>query len=588
MVSQGGVRSAIFRRLAPMTVVVLVLCLMGTSRPISAFVLSQTNARVYIPSLSSQQNNGLDAKDDGEHPMYPLADLPNESDSVSRRSFFCHSLLIPSAATLISKPQSAQAAGLVQFPQAKPFLNTYHLLRVGTTMLEEEDIWSTNPLFLTNREDALSPTGQDQILASCQELKRTTPTVIKHSLAAACVDTANVVQRELNLGRDRLFAEFVFLDPRGLGAWDNLSKSRVSPAVWAMDEDEAGATGLGARPPPNEDGTPHEVLADQTIRLRQLLSSLESQYSGDTILLVFPDGTGPAVLSCMIAGLPLNKAHILEFAEGELRTDVRIETVKALWDATLADEAKMEAYKETIAKGRTTLKELRSKETFVSRKDELLEERRRAIDETYEQQQAEKRLAEAEKVKEQKAIQQEMQSKKEASKMEGDGGILDDSLPVGALAGASFAAVAGAALLGGEEPGISSNATVESIPLNSSATVPNPVPSTTKTSQSNSSESPSLSSYFGSNTNTETNNAIENASKSNSTDVTVEAANSDSASVQVAVQQRVNGSSKNTFLEQWPKPTPVDPYAAAKKAMDDYLESDDGGDACRLILCIWA
>lgn len=29
---------------------------------------------------------------------------------------------------------------------------------------------------------------------------------------------------------------------------------------------------------------------------------LESFYSGDTVLVIFPDGTGPALLSCLIGG----------------------------------------------------------------------------------------------------------------------------------------------------------------------------------------------------------------------------------------------------------------------------------------------
>ena len=42
---------------------------------------------------------------------------------------------------------------------------------------------------------------------------------------------------------------------------------------------------------------------------------LETQYSGDDILLIFPDGTSPALLSCMIAGIPYNRVHELEFGK---------------------------------------------------------------------------------------------------------------------------------------------------------------------------------------------------------------------------------------------------------------------------------
>lgn len=43
---------------------------------------------------------------------------------------------------------------------------------------------------------------------------------------------------------------------------------------------------------------------------------LETQYSGDTVVLVFPDGTGPALLSAMIAGVPFNRVHELEYQPG--------------------------------------------------------------------------------------------------------------------------------------------------------------------------------------------------------------------------------------------------------------------------------
>ena len=51
---------------------------------------------------------------------------------------------------------------------------------------------------------------------------------------------------------------------------------------------------MGGRPPPNDDGTPAEILSDQVVRVRQLLSVTETLAAGDVVVLVFPDGTGPA------------------------------------------------------------------------------------------------------------------------------------------------------------------------------------------------------------------------------------------------------------------------------------------------------
>jgi len=167
-------------------------------------------------------------------------------------------------AVLVHQPQQAQARGLVKFPVDDPtvLLNSYHFLRVGDTLLEDEDIWSTNPLFLTNREAALSPTtGIEQMQKAAQQMEQAqrTPGIIKFSLAASCIDSSNVIGNVFNLGRDRIVPEFTFLDPRGIGQWEMFRYSSTKPAVWALDVMEAGAEGTGGRPPANQDGTPVSV-----------------------------------------------------------------------------------------------------------------------------------------------------------------------------------------------------------------------------------------------------------------------------------------------------------------------------------------
>jgi hypothetical protein len=48
----------------------------------------------------------------------------------------------------LASPQAAHANGLVRFPCTESLGNTYHFIRAGTSLLEAEDIWSTNPLFV--------------------------------------------------------------------------------------------------------------------------------------------------------------------------------------------------------------------------------------------------------------------------------------------------------------------------------------------------------------------------------------------------------------------------------------------------------
>jgi len=351
--------------------------------------------------------------------------VKNKAHRMDRRQVFANSakaLFAGIATPLLLDPTDPANALLLRFPvdepNTQPLKNKYHFLRAGTSDLEMEGIYSTNPLFLTNRENALSPEGLDSLKEAAEMLKRTPlqPTVAYHSLAANGMDTGDYLAREMRLGRDRLLPEFTYLDQRGIGLWDSSDESVVRPAVWAMDAREAGAEGFGARPPANTDGTPNDTLHDQFTRLRQFLSLQESRTAGDIILVIFPDGTGPALLSCMIAGIPYQDVHTLEYKPGELRLDITRESILELYEKRKNDPV----YLETIEDGAQKLKDLRSmkaKEFSVSFKDsqadQKQEEENRVL---YEQQKA----VAAEKLKaeeERRAVTQEqMRLSKEAAK----------------------------------------------------------------------------------------------------------------------------------------------------------------------------
>lgn len=165
-----------------------------------------------------------------------------------------------------------------------------------------------------------------------------------------------------------------------------------------MDYDEAGPLGLQGRPPANDDGTSNEVLTDQFIRLRQFLSLQESRTSGEIILVIFPDGTGPALLSCMIAGIPFNEVHALDFEPGEIRLDVNREKILDLWKERREDPtylAKLQDGREKIASLRRDNGGSSTVNTngytspdngkFVSKLDEKMEAERLEIDQATEQ-----------------------------------------------------------------------------------------------------------------------------------------------------------------------------------------------------------
>lgn len=116
----------------------------------------------------------------------------------SRRSLLSSASILGLA--LLSKPLPSHA-GLVQFPCNYDLMNTYHLMRAGESLLESEDILATNPLFMTNRDNALSRTGIEQVEAACIDMMENdvNPSVVKYSLAAKSIDTANIIASQMQV-----------------------------------------------------------------------------------------------------------------------------------------------------------------------------------------------------------------------------------------------------------------------------------------------------------------------------------------------------------------------------------------------------
>jgi len=140
------------------------------------------------------------------------------------------------------------------------------------------------------------------------------------------------------------------------------------------------------------------------VRLTNLMSVLETLYSGDTVLLVFPDGTGPALLSCLIAGIPLNKVHELQFQPGEIRFDVNYDSINAL-----ASSSPSQTYLDKLQRGRDELKQLRENPDLL----------RNVKDLEYEKElERENREQEAKKKEEAQVMELERRKEKEKAKKE--------------------------------------------------------------------------------------------------------------------------------------------------------------------------
>ena len=296
-----------------------------------------------------------------------IRDNDDENTCIGRRTFV--DTLAGSVSSLTFYRFRVDAMGLVQFPcNEGALMNRYHLMRAGQSGLEEKNVLSTNPLFLTNSEDGLTALGMLQVEEACSKMIQSNinPSVVKYSLASKCIETANMIANTLMVGRNRIVPEFTFMDPRGAGYWNGKELSTTEAALFALDVAEAGDDGRGGRPPPNEDGTANETLWDQVIRLRQLMSVLETQYSGDTILLIFPDGTSPALLSCLIAGVPLRDVHAFNFEPGEVRVDV---TMKSTLQSYSARKTAPQ-YVQTLEKGKDQLAILRKEQTILTQAEQ--------------------------------------------------------------------------------------------------------------------------------------------------------------------------------------------------------------------------
>ncbi len=177
-----------------------------------------------------------------------------------------------------------------------------------------------------------------------------------------------------------------------------------------MDADEAGPSGRGGRPPPNEDGTPSETLSDQVVRLTNLMSVLETLYSGDDVLLIFPDGTGPALLSCLIGGIPLYRVHELNFLPGEIRQNVDYSSVNAI-----ASVLPSPHYLEILERGRRELRQLRENPDIERNVKDLKFEEERVVAEAQrkERQELEEREAKRNELERRQKLEEERRKKEE-------------------------------------------------------------------------------------------------------------------------------------------------------------------------------
>ncbi|KAF6175867.1 hypothetical protein GIB67_003355 [Kingdonia uniflora] len=211
---------------------------------------------------------------------------------------------------------NADARGLFQMPPLR-LNNRYFLVRAGESEYESLGIINTNPVTKTSVDNGLSEEGKRQTVRSAFSLKAMGACEgscwIWPSITQRAYQAAEIIAAVNKVNHSNIVPEYSFLDARGLGVYEGKQLGYVAK-VYALD-----SISPRNKPPPINDGTPNESVSDVFVRVTQLMSILETQYSGDTVIIVSPDSDNLTVLQAGLVGLDLRRHRDLSFSPGEVR-----------------------------------------------------------------------------------------------------------------------------------------------------------------------------------------------------------------------------------------------------------------------------
>ncbi|XP_047331149.1 uncharacterized protein LOC124934673 isoform X2 [Impatiens glandulifera] len=240
-------------------------------------------------------------------------DVGNYFTAINRRNLLISSLAI--SPILLLTPIT-EARGLFQMPPVR-LTNRYFLVRSGESEFESLGIINTNPVEKTSMDNGLSEKGKKQTIRTALELKKMGACDgncwIWPSITQRAYQSAEVIAAVNGVNRSHIVTKYSFLDARGLGAYEGKNLESVSK-VYASD-----SLSSDIKPPPINDGTPNESVADVFVRVTQLMSIVETQYSEDTVIIISPDSDNLSVLQAGLLGLDLRRHAELAFAPGEIR-----------------------------------------------------------------------------------------------------------------------------------------------------------------------------------------------------------------------------------------------------------------------------
>lgn len=191
-------------------------------------------------------------------------------------------------------------------------------MRACETVSDALGVCNSNPVNkLSIKMHGLTPAGVEQAMRASKALIKEgvgSGAWIWPSVTMSSFETAEIVAYNLNVRREQIVPEFSFLDARGVGEMEGGKLADVRRVVAEHDQvDQYWRPRLG------EDGTPNDSTEDVFVRVRQLLSKLETQYFGEDIVILSPDSDPISVLQTVLMGRDLREHHKFEFQPGEVR-----------------------------------------------------------------------------------------------------------------------------------------------------------------------------------------------------------------------------------------------------------------------------
>ena len=198
--------------------------------------------------------------------------------------------LIAISTLTLSNPTIVQA-GMLTFPLKYPLKNNIVVVRAGESIADSNGIIETAPIKKLRQDNALTPKGRFQVIETAQRLKDSfQPSYVWTSNTERAYETAALIASELDIGQNRIVPEYSFLDARAMGLYEGTSLENYQQV------DKADQNDIKYRPPASTDGTPSDSVSDVLVRMNQLISTIESLYSGENVVIVSPDSEILSVL----------------------------------------------------------------------------------------------------------------------------------------------------------------------------------------------------------------------------------------------------------------------------------------------------